>query len=52
MIVGPLALLQSRLKQIDFLHGFVEGTIALIIPEPKSEQEDIRVVVKPFQNWV
>ena len=45
-------MLHSRLKQIDFLHGFLDGTISFVIPEPKSEQEDVRAVLKPFHYWV
>ena len=42
----------SRFKWMDFLHGYLEWSAALIIPNPKPIKENIAAIVKPFQFWV
>ena len=37
---------------MDFLHGYLEWSAALIIPNPKPIKENIAAIVKPFQFWV
>ena len=52
MLVGAIGLFQYRLKIMDFLHGYLDGTIVLVIPKPKPLTENIYAIIKPFQPWV
>ena len=51
-MVGAIGLFQYRLKIMDFLHGYLDGTIVLVIPKPKPLTENIYAIIKPFQPWV
>ena len=52
LIVGLVVPTPSRFKWMDFLHGYLEWSAALIIPNPKPIKENIAAIVKPFQFWV
>ena len=51
-MVGAIGLFQYRLKIMDFLHGFLEGTVVLVIPNPQLLTQNIDAIIKPFQPWV
>ena len=50
--VGAIAPIHSRFKWMDFLHGHLEGSSALIIPRPQPFKNNIQAIAKPFQSWV
>jgi len=53
LVVGALAPIHSRFRYMDFLHGHLDGSAALIIPKPQTINKNAVVaIVKPFQLWV
>ena len=52
MIAGPIAPIHSRFRFMNFLHGFMDGTAAIVIQNPKQKSDNIRAIAKPFQIWV
>ena len=52
LVVGALAPIHSRFVWMDFLHGYVDGTAAMIIPKPQPYKSNISAIAKPFQSWV
>ena len=52
LVVGTITQLYSRFEWMDFLHGYVDGSAAMIIPKPQPLKDNIRAIAKPFQFWV
>ena len=52
MAVGAISPIHGRLQFMDFLHGFMDGSAVIVIPNPQPIGENIRAIVKPFQLWV
>ena len=53
LVVGTLVPIHSRFEWMDFLHGHMDGSAALIIKKPiKIVNENIHAIAKPFQPWV
>ena len=44
--------IQSRFEWMDFLHGHMDGSAAMIIKRPELVNENIHAIAKPFQPWV
>jgi len=52
VIAGPIVTIYSRFRFMNFLHGFMDGTAAIVIQNPKQKSDNIRAIAKPFQIWV
>lgn len=52
LVIGTVAQFYIRLDWMDFLHGYVDGTVVMIIPNPQPVKYNVRAIVKPFQFWV
>lgn len=52
LVVGTLAPMYILFEQLDFLHGHLDGSSALIIPKPQPVNQNIHAIFKPFQTWV
>ena len=52
LVVGTIVPIHSRFEWMDFLHGHMDGSAALIIKKAKIVNENINAIAKPFQPWV
>jgi hypothetical protein len=52
LVIGPISPVYNRFEWMDFLHGHVDGSAAIIIPKPQPTKYNIRAITKPFQLWV
>ena len=50
--MGAISPIHGRLQFMDFLHGFMDGSAVIVIPNPQPIGGNIRAIVKPFQLWV
>jgi len=49
LVVGTVAQFYSRVEWMDFLHGYGDGSVVMIIPNPQPDKYNVRAIVKPFQ---
>ena len=49
LVVGTIVPIQSRFEWMDFLHGHMDGSAAMIIKKPERVNENIHAIAKPFQ---
>lgn len=52
LLLGTVVPIYSRFEWMVFLHGYLEGSAAIIILKPQPMKENIRAIVKPFKPWV
>ena len=52
VIAAGMSMIYVRFKQMDFLHGFMDGSGVIVIPKPSIANENIDAIIKPFQFWV
>ena len=52
LVVGVVVPVESRIEWMDFMHGYLEWSSSIIIPNPKPIKDNIAAIVKPFQFWV
>ena len=48
LVVGTRVPIKSRFEWMDFLHGHMDGSAAMIIKKPERVNENIHAIANPF----
>ena len=50
MAVGPITVTESRQTGVDFLHGFMEDGLGVMIRRPSSQPLGLFILLRPFDS--